>query len=57
MLYRWMLVLGMLWKRATRQGGFWGLLIGMVSSIGMFAYTTFGGSAGPCTAMNSCNHN
>ena len=38
-------VLGMLWKRATRQGGFWGLLIGTASSIGMFIYTTFGGSA------------
>jgi SSS family solute:Na+ symporter len=38
-------VLGMLWKRATRQGGFWGLLAGTVSSIGMFIYTTYGGSA------------
>jgi SSS family solute:Na+ symporter len=37
-------VLGMLWKRATRQGGFWGLLIGTVSSISMFVYTLRGGS-------------
>jgi SSS family solute:Na+ symporter len=38
-------VLGMLWKRATNAGGFWGLLVGTVSSISMFAYTSFGGSA------------
>jgi SSS family solute:Na+ symporter len=38
-------VLGMLWKRATKAGGFWGLLLGTVSSIGMFIYTTTGGSA------------
>jgi solute:Na+ symporter, SSS family len=38
-------VLGMLWKRATRAGGFWGLLAGTVSSIGMWVYTTYGGSA------------
>jgi SSS family solute:Na+ symporter len=37
-------VLGMLWKRATRQGGFWGLLIGTISSISMFVYTLRGGS-------------
>jgi SSS family solute:Na+ symporter len=37
-------VLGMLWKRATRQGGFWGLLIGTASSISMFLYTLRGGS-------------
>ena len=29
-------VLGMLWKRVTRAAGFWGLLAGTVSSIGMF---------------------
>jgi len=38
-------VLGMLWKGATRAGGFWGLLAGTVSSIGMWLYTTFGGAA------------
>jgi SSS family solute:Na+ symporter len=38
-------VLGMLWKRATRAGGFWGLLLGTASSIGMFLYTSTGGSA------------
>jgi len=29
-------LLGMTWKRATGAGGFWGLLAGTVSSIGMF---------------------
>jgi len=31
-------LLGMLWKRATGAGGFWGLLAGVVSSIGMFTW-------------------
>jgi len=31
-------ILGMLWKRATRQGGFWGLLCGTLSSIGLWAW-------------------
>jgi solute:Na+ symporter, SSS family len=31
-------VLGMLWKRATGPGGFWGLLCGTLSSIGMWAW-------------------
>jgi SSS family solute:Na+ symporter len=31
-------VLGMLWKRATRAGGFWGLLAGTAGSIGMFVW-------------------
>jgi solute:Na+ symporter, SSS family len=30
-------ILGMLWKRATPKGGFWGLLAGTASSIGMYA--------------------
>jgi SSS family solute:Na+ symporter len=30
-------LLGMLWKRATPAGGFWGLLAGTVSSVGMWA--------------------
>jgi SSS family solute:Na+ symporter len=29
-------ILGMLWKRATPKGGFWGLLAGTVSSIAMY---------------------
>jgi len=31
-------ILGMLWKRATEPGGFWGLLAGTLSSIGMWAW-------------------
>jgi solute:Na+ symporter, SSS family len=31
-------LLGMLWKRATPAGGFWGLLAGTCSSIGMWAW-------------------
>ena len=36
-------ILGMLWKRATKEGGFYGLLAGTLSSIGMFIYTSRGG--------------
>jgi len=31
-------ILGMLWKRATNAGGFWGLLIGTISSVSMWAW-------------------
>ncbi len=31
-------ILGMLWKRTTRAGGFWGLLAGTASSVGMWAW-------------------
>jgi SSS family solute:Na+ symporter len=31
-------ILGMLWKRATGPGGFWGLLCGTLSSISMWAW-------------------
>ncbi len=31
-------LMGMLWRRATPAGGFWGLLAGTVSSIGMWAW-------------------
>jgi SSS family solute:Na+ symporter len=31
-------ILGMLWKRATKAGGFWGLLAGTMSSIAMWAW-------------------
>jgi len=31
-------ILGMLWKRATRAGGFWGLLAGTIASVGMFVW-------------------
>ena len=29
-------ILGMLWKRATPKGGFWGLLTGTLASVGMY---------------------
>jgi solute:Na+ symporter, SSS family len=38
-------VLGMLWKRATGPGGFWGLLCGTVSSIGMWTWVKLDPSA------------
>lgn len=38
-------ILGMLWKRATATGGFWGLLAGTGSSIAMFVYVQTGGKA------------
>jgi SSS family solute:Na+ symporter len=38
-------VLGMLWKRATGPGGFWGLLAGTLSSIGMWAWVKVDPSA------------
>src|SRR6202021_738978 len=31
-------ILGMLWKRATNQGGFWGLLAGTLTSIGLWLW-------------------
>jgi SSS family solute:Na+ symporter len=31
-------LLGMLWKRTTAAGGFWGLLLGTLSSVGMWAW-------------------
>jgi hypothetical protein len=31
-------ILGMLWKRATPAGGFWGFVVAIVASIGMWAY-------------------
>jgi solute:Na+ symporter, SSS family len=38
-------LLGMLWKRATPAGGFWGLLAGTTSSIGMWAWVKLDPSA------------
>lgn len=31
-------LMGMFWKRGTRAGGFWGLLIGTLASIGLWAW-------------------
>ena len=38
-------ILGMLWKRATPAAGFWGLLAGTLSSIGMFIWVQVDHSA------------
>jgi len=38
-------ILGMLWKRATHAGGFWGLLAGTLSSVGMWAWVRVDHSA------------
>jgi SSS family solute:Na+ symporter len=38
-------LLGMLWKRTTPAGGFWGLLAGTVSSVGMWAWVKLDPSA------------
>ncbi len=45
-------VLGMLWKRATGPGGFWGLLCGTFSSIGMYLWVKFDPSALRYVAMS-----
>jgi SSS family solute:Na+ symporter len=45
-------VLGMLWKRATGTGGFWGLLIGTASSISMWAWVKVDPSALRYVAMS-----
>jgi solute:Na+ symporter, SSS family len=45
-------LLGMLWKRATPQGGFWGLLAGTVSSIGMYVWVKLDPSAVSVIALS-----
>src|SRR5690349_20207640 len=46
-------VLGMLWKRATPAGGFWGLLAGTASSIAMWAWVKMDPSALSIVALSS----
>ena len=46
-------LLGMLWKRATPAGGFWGLLAGTLSSIGMWAWVKLDPSALRYVALSS----
>jgi SSS family solute:Na+ symporter len=36
------LLLGMFWRRTTRPAGFWGLLCGMSTAVGIFLATRFG---------------
>ncbi len=38
-------ILGMLWKRTTKAGGFWGLLAGTCTAIGLFLWVHFDPSA------------
>jgi SSS family solute:Na+ symporter len=38
-------LLGMLWKRATKAGGFWGLLCGTCTAIGLFLWVHFNPAA------------
>jgi SSS family solute:Na+ symporter len=45
-------ILGMLWKRATPAGGFWGLLTGTVSSIAMWAWVKLDPSALSIVALS-----
>jgi SSS family solute:Na+ symporter len=46
-------VLGMLWKRITPAGGFWGLLAGTASSIGMWAWVKIDPGALKIIALSS----
>jgi SSS family solute:Na+ symporter len=46
-------VLGMLWKRTTSAGGFWGLLAGTASSIGMWAWVKIDPSALAYVALST----
>ncbi len=45
-------LLGMLWKRATPAGGFWGLLAGTVSSIAMWAWVKLNPAALAIVALS-----
>jgi solute:Na+ symporter, SSS family len=38
-------ILGMMWKRTTKEGGFWGLLAGTCTAIGLFAWVHIDPSA------------
>jgi solute:Na+ symporter, SSS family len=46
-------ILGMLWKRATPAGGFWGLLVGTLVSIGMWAWVRINPAALSYVALSS----
>jgi len=46
-------ILGMLWKRATKAGGFWGLLAGTLSSVGMWAWVKVNPEAVKYVALSS----
>jgi SSS family solute:Na+ symporter len=46
-------ILGMLWKRATAAGGFWGLLAGTLSSVGMYVWVKIDPGAVRYVALSS----
>ena len=46
-------ILGMLWKRATPAGGFWGLLAGTLSSVGMYVWVKVDPTAVSYVALSS----
>jgi SSS family solute:Na+ symporter len=46
-------ILGMLWKRATAAGGFWGLLAGTMSSVGMYVWVKVNPDAVRYVALSS----
>ena len=46
-------LLGMLWKRATPAGGFWGLFAGTLSSIGMYTWAKIDPGAVKYVALSS----
>jgi SSS family solute:Na+ symporter len=45
-------LMGMFWKRATRGGGFWGLLIGTLTSVGLFVWVKVDPSAVKYVALS-----
>ena len=46
-------IFGMLWKRTTAAGGFWGLLAGIVSSVGMWLWVKIDPAALKIIALSS----
>jgi len=46
-------LMGMFWKRATKAGGFWGLLIGTLTSVGLWAWVHFYPAALRYVALSS----
>ncbi|HTW48603.1 MAG TPA: sodium:solute symporter family protein [Acidobacteriaceae bacterium] len=46
-------LLGMLWKRATKAAGFWGLLAGTVTAVSLFLWVKFNPSALRYVALSS----
>ncbi len=46
-------ILGMLWKRATPAGGFWGLFAGTLSSVGMYGWVKIDPHAVRYVALSS----